>query len=122
GALGAGSSTPAPEAAGGPPYGHVVQQYLAIRAANPGTLILFQVGSFYEAWFDEAELLARELGLKLSSRPSGGTAGAVAQAGFAHHALDGYVARLLQRGYRVAVVQEEEEPAGTESSGMRQRA
>jgi DNA mismatch repair protein MutS len=99
-----------------------VQQYQEIRAENPGTLILFQVGSFYEAWFDEAELLARELGLKLSSRPSGGTAAPVAQAGFAQHALDGYLARLLQRGYRVAVVEEEAAAAGTESSGRRQRA
>jgi DNA mismatch repair protein MutS len=110
----------------------VVQQYLDIRAENPGTLVLFQVGSFYEAWFDEAELLARELGLKLSSRPSGGTAAAVAQAGFALHALDGYLARLLQRGYRVAVVEEAAAgaagaagaaaAAGSESAGMRQRA
>lgn len=104
---------------GGAPYGAVVQQYLDIRAEHPGTLILFRVGSFYEAWFDEAELLARELGLKLSSRPSGGTAPAVPQAGFAHHALDGFLARLLQRGYRVAVVEEEEVAEG---SGMRQRA
>src|SRR5260221_7021094 len=110
---------PAPAAEGGPPYGPVVQQYLEIRAETPGALILFRVGSFYEAWFDEAELLARELGLKLSSRPSGGTAAAVAQAGFAHHALDGYLARLLQRGYRVAVVEEAEV---AESPGMRQRA
>jgi DNA mismatch repair protein MutS len=105
---------------------------LDIRAENPGTLVLFQVGSFYEAWFDEAELLARELGLKLSSRPSGGTAAAVAQAGFALHALDGYLARLLQRGYRVAVVEEAAAgaagaagaaaAAGSEGTGMRQRA
>src|SRR5215467_8843469 len=101
------------------PYSAVVQQYLEIRAENPGTLVLFRVGSFYEAWFDEAELLARELGLKLSSRPSGGTAPSVPQAGFAHHALDGYLARLLQRGYRVAMVEEEEEAS---AAGARQRA
>lgn len=100
-------------------YGAVVQQYLDIRVEHPGTLILFRVGSFYEAWFDEAELLARELGLKLSSRPSGGTAPPVPQAGFAQHALEGYLSRLLQRGYRVAIVEEEE---AAESSGMRQRA
>ncbi len=101
------------------PYSAVVQQYLEIRAENPGTLILFRVGSFYEAWFDEAELLARELGLKLSSRPSGGTAPAVPQAGFAHHALEGYLSRLLQRGYRVAMVEEEDV---AEQPGKRQRA
>lgn len=122
-------------AGGGETYGAVVQQYLDIRAENPGTLILFRVGSFYEAWFDEAELLARELGLKLSSRPSGGSGPAVPQAGFAHHALDGFLARLLQRGYRVAVVEEEEVApeandtpegasvaSGTSAASMRHRA
>ena len=122
-------------AGGGETYGAVVQQYLDIRAENPGTLILFRVGSFYEAWFDEAELLARELGLKLSSRPSGGSGPAVPQAGFAHHALDGFLARLLQRGYRVAVVEEAEVApeandtpegasvaSGTSAASMRHRA
>lgn len=107
------------EVSGDGAYSAVVQQYLDIRAENPGTLILFRVGSFYEAWFDEAELLARELGLKLSSRSSGGTAPPVPQAGFAQHALEGYLSRLLQRGYRVAIVEEEE---AAERPGMRQRA
>src|SRR5215472_9205689 len=98
-------------------FSAVVQQYLELRAEHPGTLLLFRVGSFYEAWFDEAELLARELGLKLSSRPSGGKAPPIPQAGFAHHALEGYLSRLLQRGYRVAIVEEEE---ATEGAGMRQ--
>src|SRR5215472_12370940 len=100
-------------------FSAVVQQYLDLRAEHPGTLLLFRVGSFYEAWFDEAELLARELGLKLSSRPSGGIASPVPQAGFAHHALDGYLSRLLQRGYRVAMVEEEDV---AERPGVRERA
>lgn len=107
------------EISAGGTFSAVVQQYLDIRAENPGTLVLFRVGGFYEAWFDEAELLARELGLKLSSRPSGGTSPPVPQVGFAQHALESYLSRLLQRGYRVAVVEEEEV---AEQPGARQRA
>jgi DNA mismatch repair protein MutS len=100
-------------------YGELVRQYLELRDQHPGVLLLFRVGSFYEVLFEDAELVARVLGLKLSERPSGGTAGPVAQCGFAAHALEAFLSRLLSRGYRVAVCEEsEEEP----TSGVRQRA
>lgn len=102
-----------------PAFGELVSQYLALRDAHPGVLLLFRVGSFYEVLFEDAELVARELGLKLGDRPSGGSAPAVPQCGFAHHALDSFLSRLLTRGYRVAVV-EEEDP--DDSSGVRHRA
>ncbi|MBI3980276.1 MAG: DNA mismatch repair protein MutS [Chloroflexi bacterium] len=100
------------ERASAPTYGDLVTQYLELRRENPGVVILFRVGSFFEAFFDDAELLAHELGLKLSSRPSGGTAEPVPQCGFAHHALDSYLGRLLARGYRVAVCEEGEADEG----------
>jgi len=108
-------------------YGELVRQYLDLRDDHPGVIILFRVGSFYEVWFEDAELVSRELGLKLTERPSGGTASPVSQCGFAHHALDSFLLRLLARGYRVAVCEESEEPspgpAGGPSSGssIRQR-
>ena len=102
-----------------PRYGELVSQYLELRNQHSGVLLLFRVGSFYEVLFEDAELIARELGLKLSERPSGGAAGPVPQCGFAAHALDSFLPRLLGRGYRVAVCEEsEEEPSG----GIRQRA
>jgi DNA mismatch repair protein MutS len=101
------------------PYGELVGQYLALREDHPGVLLLFRVGSFYEVLFEDAELVARELGLKLADRPSGGTAPAVAQCGFAQHALDNFLSRLLAKGYRVAVVEESEADNNT---GVRQRA
>src|SRR5919198_4278641 len=100
------------------PYGDLVSQYLELRDQHPGVLLLFRVGSFYEVLFEDAELVARELGLKLGERPSGGSAGPVPQCGFAHHALDNFLQRLLSRGYRVAVCEESQEDAG----GLRQRA
>src|SRR5438132_13883314 len=95
-------------------YGDLVRQYLEIRDQHPGTILLFRVGSFYEVLFEDAELVARELGLKLGDRPSGGSAPPVPQCGFAHHALDNFLPRLLGRGYRAAVCEEsEEEPASS---------
>src|ERR671935_3118753 len=91
------------------PYGELVRQYLELRDQQPGIILLFRVGSFYEVLFEDAELVARELGLKLGDRPSGGNAGPVPQCGFAHHALDTFVQRLLRKGYRVAVCEESED-------------
>src|SRR6187431_2143574 len=76
-------------------YGELVRQYLGLRDAHPGVILLFRVGSFYEVLFDDAELVARELGLKLTERPSGGAAPPVPQCGFAHHAFDTFLPRLL---------------------------
>ena len=102
-----------------PVYGELVSQYLALREEHPGVLLLCRVGSFYEVLFEDAELVARELGLKLSDRPSGGSAPAVPQCGFAHHALDSFLSRLLAKGYRVAVVEEQD---ADDNSGVRQRS
>ena len=99
---------------GGARYGELVRQYLDLRDQNPGVLLLFRVGSFYEVLFEDAELVGRELGLKLGERPSGGSAPPVPQCGFAHHALDTFLPRLLSRGYRVAVCEEEAPPERAE--------
>src|ERR671935_850139 len=117
--MGRSSRALTPSSAAEPRYGELVSQYLELRDEHPGVLLLFRVGSFYEVLFEDAELVARELGLKLSERPSGGSAGPVPQCGFAAHALDAFLPRLLGHGYRVAVCEEsEEEPA----AGVRQRA
>jgi DNA mismatch repair protein MutS len=84
-------------------YGDLIEQYLDLQEANPGVILLFRVGHFYEVLFEDAELVAAALGLKLGERPSGGSAPPVPQCGFAHHALDGFLPRLLAQGYRVAV-------------------
>ena len=103
-------------------YGELVSQYLELRNAHPGVVLLFRVGTFYEVLFDDAEVVARELGLKLSERPSGGQAEPVPQCGFAAHALDTFLPRLLARGYRVAVCEETEADASGRSSAPLGRA
>ena len=52
-------------------YGDLVRQYLELRDENPGIILLFRIGTFYEALFEDAELVSDALGLKLSDRPSG---------------------------------------------------
>jgi len=99
-------------------YGDLVQQYLELRDQHPGVILLFRVGSFYEILFDDAELVAGVLGLKLGERPSGGTAGPVPQCGFTHHSLDSFLPRLLAHGYRVAVCEEE----AVDGSSLRERS
>ncbi|HVA92452.1 MAG TPA: DNA mismatch repair protein MutS [Chloroflexota bacterium] len=95
-----------------------MRRYLELREEHPGVLLLFRIGSFYEIFFDDAELVSNLLGLKLSERPSGGTAPPVPQSGFTHHALDSYLSRLLSHGYRVAVCEEDGE---SEGQGPRRR-
>ncbi|MGH2347728.1 MAG: hypothetical protein ACRDG4_21070, partial [Chloroflexota bacterium] len=100
------------------PYGEVVRRYLELRDEHPGVLLLFRVGSFYEIFFDDAELVSGLLGLKLGERPSGGSAPPVPQCGFTRHALQSFLARLLNHGYRVAVCEEGE---GGQDEGPRRR-
>ncbi len=99
-------------------YGDLVRQYISMRDAHPGTILLSRIGSFYEIMFEDAELVSGVLGLKLGERPSGGTAGPVPQCGFTHHALDSFLPRLLAHGYRVAVAEEE----GAEGSAIKDRS
>jgi DNA mismatch repair protein MutS len=94
-------------------YGELVHQYISIRDSHPGTILLFRVGSFYEILFEDADLVSGLLGLKLTERASGGSAGPVPQCGFSHHALDSFLPRLLAHGYRVAVVEEESSEGGS---------
>ena len=82
------------------------QQYLDIRAQHPDAII-FSVGDFYETFDDDAALVARELDLVLTSRPQGKT-GRVPMAGVPHHAAENYIARLVAKGYKVALCEQME--------------
>ncbi|MEY3150343.1 MAG: mismatch repair protein MutS, partial [Chloroflexota bacterium] len=80
-------------------------QYLRIKRQYPDTLVLFRLGDFYEAFDADAELAARELDIVLTARPvSKGIA--VPMAGIPYHALEGYLAVLIERGHRVAICEQ----------------
>jgi DNA mismatch repair protein MutS len=87
------------------------RQYLDVKRRFPETIVLFRLGDFYETFDEDADLCARELNLTLTSRPLG-KGGRVPMAGIPYHALNGYLARLIARGHRVAICDQVGEPNG----------
>ncbi|MCA9969260.1 MAG: DNA mismatch repair protein MutS, partial [Anaerolineales bacterium] len=81
------------------------QQYLDIKAQHPDAIVFFRLGDFYETFDDDAHLAARELDLVLTSRPQGKGV-RTPMAGVPHHAAEGYIARLIAKGYKVALAEQ----------------
>ncbi len=81
------------------------RQYLDIKRRYPHAIVLFRLGDFYETFDDDAKLCARELDITLTSKPMGKNL-RVPLAGIPYHALDGYLARLIAKGYRVAICEQ----------------
>ena len=88
----------------------MMQQYLQMKAENPGCLLFFRLGDFYEMFFDDARLVSRELELTLTGRDCGLEERAP-MCGVPHHAVDTYVQRLIAKGYKVAICEQMEDPA-----------
>ena len=87
----------------------LMRQYAELKAAYPGTVLLFRVGDFYETFNEDAEAASKALNIVLTKR-SNGAAGDTPLAGFPHHALEAYLPRLVQAGLRVAVCEQLEDP------------
>src|SRR5687767_9869492 len=87
----------------------LMQQYRDIKARHEGALLFFRMGDFYEMFFDDAVLASRELGLTLTARRNGGAAD-VPLAGVPVKAVSEYLRRLVQKGYRVAICEQVEDP------------
>lgn len=88
----------------------MMAQYRSVKDRHPDAIVLFRMGDFYETFFQDAALLARELEITLTSREAG-KGKRVPMAGIPHHAAEGYIARLLDRGHRVAICDQVEDPA-----------
>jgi DNA mismatch repair protein MutS len=84
-------------------------QYLRAKAEHPDALLLFRMGDFYETFFEDAHLLARDTGVVLTSRNAGDPE-PIPLAGFPWHQAETYVAKLLRAGHRVAICEQVEEP------------
>jgi DNA mismatch repair protein MutS len=84
----------------------MMQQYREAKERHPGMLLLFRMGDFYELFYEDAEVVARVLGLTLTSRDK-----TIPMAGFPHHALDNHLRKLLRAGHRVAICDQVEDPA-----------
>jgi DNA mismatch repair protein MutS len=85
-------------------------QYLGVKRQYPDAIVCFRLGDFYEMFDDDAELVARELEITLTRR-DWGRGEKSAMAGFPYHAAEGYIARLIGKGYRVAVCDQMTDPA-----------
>jgi DNA mismatch repair protein MutS len=83
----------------------VRRQYLQIKGQHPDALVFFRLGDFYETFDEDAEIAARELDLVLTSRPVAKNQ-RVPMAGVPYHAVEGYIARLIEKGYRVAIAEQ----------------
>ena len=81
------------------------RQYLEIKANHQDAILLFRLGDFYEAFDEDARLLARELDIVLTSKPMGKGA-RVPLAGVPYHALERHLATLISRGHRVAICEQ----------------
>ncbi len=88
----------------------MMQQYLNIKAENPDTILFFRLGDFYEMFFDDAKLASKELELTLTGRDCGQEERAP-MCGVPYHSCEAYIARLVAKGYKVAICEQTEDPA-----------
>ncbi|MBX6313489.1 MAG: DNA mismatch repair protein MutS [Isosphaeraceae bacterium] len=86
----------------------MMQQYRELKARDPDALLLFRMGDFYELFGEDAERASALLGLTLTSRDKGPNA--IPMAGFPHPALESYLAKIIEAGYRAAVCEQVEDP------------
>jgi len=84
-------------------------QYNAIKSKHRDAILFFRMGDFYEMFFEDAKIGSQVLGITLTSRGHG-KVGDVPLAGFPHHALDGYLAKMIRAGHRVAICEQTEDP------------
>ena len=94
----------------------MMAQYLEIKAANPGCLLFYRMGDFYELFFDDAEVASRALGITLTRRGRHNGAD-IPMCGVPIHAADSYLQKLIARGFRVAVCEQIEDPAEARKRG-----
>ena len=97
----------------------MMQRYFEIKANYPDCLLFFRLGDFYEMFFDDAETASRVLDLTLTGRECGLKDRRAPMCGVPHHAVDNYIRKLIDAGYRVAICEQLTDPAT--SKGMLER-
>lgn len=87
-----------------------MRQYYSMKARYPDAILFFQIGDFYETFGDDAGIVSRELDIVLTSRGKDKDGNRIPLAGVPLHAAEGYIARLVNKGYRVAICDQIEDP------------
>src|SRR6059036_1500681 len=90
----------------------MVRQYQELKSQHPGALLFFRLGDFYELFFDDAIIGARELQITLTARHKE-RGDPVPMCGVPHHSAANYIARLVRKGYRVAICEQTEDASKT---------
>ncbi|MBS0630264.1 MAG: DNA mismatch repair protein MutS [Verrucomicrobia bacterium] len=85
----------------------MMAQWFACKEAAPEAILFFRLGDFYEAFYEDAEIISKELDLTLTKRQE------IPMAGVPHHICDSYIDRLVAKGYRVAIAEQMENPKET---------
>ncbi len=88
----------------------VMQQYLKVKRENPDSILLYRLGDFYETFFEDAHTMSKELEITLTGKDAGSILGRVPLAGIPAKAVDGYVSKLIDKGYKVAICEQLEDP------------
>lgn len=88
----------------------MMKQYFKIKEENPDSILFFRLGDFYEMFYDDAKLASKELELTLTGRDCGQDERAP-MCGVPFHSCEGYIARLVAKGYKVAICEQTEDPA-----------
>src|SRR5467141_4076820 len=86
----------------------LMRQYAAIKNEHPNALLFFRLGDFYELFFDDAVLAARELQITLTSRNKEKGV-AIPMCGVPYHAAEGYISKLIRKGFKVAICEQMED-------------
>ncbi len=96
----------------------MMRHYIEMKALNPDSILFYRCGDFYEMFFEDAKTAARELDLTLTTRDRNAE-DPVPMAGVPHHAAQQYISRLIEKGYKVAVCEQVEDPR--QAKGMVKR-
>lgn len=90
-------------------YTPMIEQYRDIKRRHAQEILFFRLGDFYEMFFQDAEIASRELDITLTSRDGGGSA-RIPMCGVPYHSAENYISRLVNKGYKVAICEQVEDP------------
>src|SRR5881397_2100196 len=88
----------------------MMKQYHDVKRRFPGKLVFFRLGDFYEMFYEDAVVAARELEITLTSRNRDKAGAPIPMCGVPYHSVDGYIARLLKKGFKIAICEQVEDP------------
>lgn len=92
-----------------PKYSPMMEHYLSVKKQYPDALLFYRIGDFYEMFFDDAKTVSRELDLVLTGK-NAGVPDRVPMCGVPFHAVNSYIQRLVQRGYKIAICEQMQDP------------